>query len=115
MIERSGDPKSRTIPRIVGSLTNHVARIRTVQRLDSEGEPSKEAASRLEMHPFYVQKLYAQSRNFSSEELRRVTVRLALLDHALKGGSRLPPELELERALVEITRASTREPATAPA
>jgi len=104
MIERSGDPKSRTIPRIVGSLTNHVARIRTVQRLDSEGVPSKEAASRLKMHPFYVQKLYAQARNYSPDELNDVTVRLAALDHALKGGSRLAPELELERALVEITR-----------
>jgi len=32
-----------------------------------------------------------------------VTVRLARLDHALKGGSHLSPELELERALIEIT------------
>jgi DNA polymerase III subunit delta len=103
MIERSGDPKSRTIPRIVGSLTNHVARIRTVQRLDAEGVPSKEAASRLKMHPFYVQKLYAQARNYSPDELSDVTVRLAALDHALKGGSRLANDLELERALVEVT------------
>jgi len=103
MIERSGDPKSRTIPRIVGSLTNHVARIRTVQRLDSEGVPSKEAASRLKMHPFYVQKLYAQARNYSPDELNDVTVRLAALDHALKGGSRLANDVELERALVEVT------------
>jgi DNA polymerase-3 subunit delta len=103
MIERSGDPRSRTIPRIVGSLTNHVARIRTVQRLDAEGVPSKEAASRLKMHPFYVQKLYAQARNYSPDELSDVTVRLAELDHALKGGSRLANDLELERALVEVT------------
>lgn len=104
MIERSGDPRSRTIPRIVGSLTNHVARIRTVQRLDAEGVPSKEAASRLKMHPFYVQKLYAQARNYSPDELNGVTVRLAELDHALKGGSRLASDLELERALVEVTQ-----------
>jgi DNA polymerase III subunit delta len=104
MIERSGDPKSRTIPRIVGSLTNHVGRIRSVQRLDAEGVPSKEAASRLKMHPFYVQKLYAQSRNYSPDELNSVTVRLAQLDHALKGGSRLANDLELERALVEVTQ-----------
>ena len=53
-------------------------------------------------HPFYVQKLFAQARNFTPEELRDATVRLAELDHALKGGSRLSGELELERALVEI-------------
>jgi DNA polymerase-3 subunit delta len=104
MIERSGDPKSRTIPRIAGSLTNHVSRIRKIQKLEAQGVPSKEAASQLKMHPFYVQKLYAQARNYSTDELNGVTVRLAALDHALKGGSRLSNDLELERALVEVTQ-----------
>jgi DNA polymerase-3 subunit delta len=114
LLERSGDPRSRTIPRVSSIVTSHVARIRACQALDAEGLSAKEAAGRLRQHPFYVQKLYAQSRNFSPEELRRVTVRLARLDHALKGGSRLPPELELERALVEITtRSDAREPAAA--
>ena len=36
-------------------------------------------------------------------ELDDALIRLAELDHALKGGSRLAGELELERALVEIT------------
>jgi DNA polymerase-3 subunit delta len=52
MLERTGDPRSKTIPRVVGSLTNHVARIRTCQILEAEGVPSKEAAARLTMHPF---------------------------------------------------------------
>ena len=104
MLERSGEPRSRTIPRVVGSLTNHVARIRTIQHLDTEGVAPKEAATRLKMHPFYVQKLYAQARNYSEEELQDVTVRLAALDHAVKGGSRLPNDLELERALVDVTQ-----------
>ena len=105
LLERTGDPRSRTIPRVVGILTSHVARVRACQALESAGLSSKEAAAKLKLHPFYVQKLYAQARNFSPEELRRVTVRLAQLDHALKGGSRLAPDLELERAFVEITRA----------
>ncbi|HEX6762430.1 MAG TPA: DNA polymerase III subunit delta [Gaiellaceae bacterium] len=104
MLERTGDPRSRTIPRVVSALTNHVGRLRAVQRLDQEGVEAKEAASRLKLHPFYVRKLYGQSRNFSVEELRGTTVRLAELDHALKGGSRLANDLELERALVEITQ-----------
>ncbi|MBV8081115.1 MAG: DNA polymerase III subunit delta [Actinobacteria bacterium] len=104
MLERSCDPRSRTIPRIAGVLTSHVARIRSCQALEAEGLSAKDAAARLKQHPFYVQKLYAQARNYSREELRRVTTRLADLDHALKGGSRLAPDLELERALVDVTQ-----------
>jgi len=106
LLERSGDPRSRTIPRIAGILTSHVARIRSCQALEAEGLTAKDAAARLRQHPFYVQKLYAQARNYSGEELRRATVRLAQLDHALKGGSRLAPDLELERALIELTQAA---------
>jgi DNA polymerase III delta subunit len=63
-----------------------------------------EAAPLLGMrHHFPAQKLMAQVRNYSSEELDAALMRLAELDHALKGGSRLANELELERALVEIT------------
>ena len=111
MLERTGDPRSRTIPRVVGALTNHVGRLHAVQRLDAAGVEAKEAASRLKLHPFYVRKLYGQARNYNGEELRNATVRLAKLDHALKGGSRLPNDLELERALVEITQLEITQPA----
>src|SRR5439155_424581 len=104
MLERSGDPHSRTIPRLLGVLGNHVSSIQECQTLEASGVSAKDAAVRLKRNPYYVGKLYAQARNFSPDELRQVTVRLADLDHALKGGSRLAPELELERALVEITR-----------
>jgi len=104
MLERSGDPYSKTIPRLLGVLGSHVSRIRECQALEASGVSAKDAAVRLKRNPYYVGKLYAQARNFSPEELREVTVRLADLDHALKGGSRLAPELELERALVEVTR-----------
>jgi DNA polymerase-3 subunit delta len=104
MLERSGDPYSKTIPRLLGVLGSHVSRIRECQALEAGGVSAKDAAVRLKRNPYYVGKLYAQARNFSPEELSEVTVRLADLDHALKGGSRLAPELELERALVEVTR-----------
>jgi DNA polymerase-3 subunit delta len=103
MLDRTGDPVSRTLPRLVGSLTNHVRRARAVQRLEEQGLSSGEAASRLGLKPYPAQKLYAQVRNFSPAELDGALVRLADLDHALKGGSRLASELELERTLVEIT------------
>jgi DNA polymerase-3 subunit delta len=103
LLERSGDPHAKTIPRVVGTLTNHLTRIQNCQQLESEGVSAKDAAARLRQHPYYVGKLYAQARNFTADELRDATVRLASLDHALKGGSRLAPELELERALIDVT------------
>ena len=87
-----------------GILDGHVARVRACQALEAQGSSAKDAAVTLKLHPFYVEKLFAQARNFTADELRDATVRLAELDHALKGGSRLPGELELERALIEITR-----------
>jgi DNA polymerase-3 subunit delta len=104
MLDRTGDPVARTIPRLVGSLTNHVRRARAAQRLESKGLSSAEAASQLGMKPYPAQKLFAQVRNYSTAELDAALIRLARLDHALKGGSRLANELELERALVEITQ-----------
>ena len=104
MLERSGDPRSKTIPRLLGILGSHVSRIQECQGLEASGVSAKDAAVRMKRNPYYVGKLYAQGRNYSPDELRDVTVRLAELDHALKGGSRLAPELELERALIEITR-----------
>jgi DNA polymerase III delta subunit len=56
------------------------------------------------MHPFVAEKAFAQAANFSVEELNDALVRLAELDARAKGGSRLPADLELERALVDVTR-----------
>ena len=104
LLERSPDPVSRAVPALVGLLVGHVGRVRTVQALVEEGLAPREIASRLKRHPFYVEKLVAQARNYTVDELRDAVVRLAALDHAVKGGSRLAVDLELERALVDITR-----------
>jgi len=104
MLDRTGDPISRTIPRLVGSLTRHLQRARAAHRLDEQGLSPQEAAAQLGIKPFPAQKLFGQMRNFSGAELDDALIRLAELDHALKGGSRLANELELERALVDITQ-----------
>jgi DNA polymerase III subunit delta len=104
LLERSGDSVSRTVSSLIGLLVSHVGRVRDCQLLADEGLSSREAASRMKRHPFYVEKLFAQSRNYGPDELREAVVRLAELDHAVKGGSRLAVELELERALIDITR-----------
>jgi DNA polymerase-3 subunit delta len=104
IIERSGDPVSRTVPGLIGMLVGHVGRVRDCQLFAEEGLSAREAAARLKRHPFYVEKLYAQARNYDPDELRQAVVRLAALDNAVKGGSRLAVDLELERALIDITR-----------
>ena len=103
LLERSPDPPSRSVPAVVGLLVGHVGRVRSVQALLEEGFGAREIASRLKRHPFYVEKLVAQARNYTVDELRDALVSLAALDHAIKGGSRLAVDLELERALVAIT------------
>ncbi len=104
IMERSHRPRSGELMRIIASLVNHVGRVRRCQRLADEGLRAREAAPRLKMHPFAAEKAFAQAANFSAEELGDALVRLAELDAAAKGGSRLPADLELERALVDVTR-----------
>jgi DNA polymerase-3 subunit delta len=93
--------------RLSSQLASHVGRVAQCQRWIAEGVSSRDAASKMRRAPYYVQKLYSQAGNFSSDELRGMTVRLADLDHALKGGSRLPSDLELERAVADITFAES--------
>ena len=104
LLDRSHRTRSGELLRIVASLSGHVGRVRKISRLSDEGVRSSEIASRLKMHPYVAEKAAKQARNFSPEELGQATVRLAVLDAGAKGGSRLPPELQLERTLVEITR-----------
>jgi DNA polymerase-3 subunit delta len=104
IVERSGDATRDVLLRVTGLMTAHVGRVRDCRRLDSEGVPPAAAAERLKRNRFYVQKLYEQAGNFSEEELDEAIVRLAQLDLALKGGSKLPGELEFTRALLDVTR-----------
>jgi DNA polymerase III subunit delta len=104
IIERSGDATRDVLLRTAGLMTSHVGRVRECRRLDAEGVPPATAAERLKRNRYYVQKLYEQAGNFSEDELDEAIVRLARLDHALKGGSKLPGELEFTRALIDVAR-----------
>jgi DNA polymerase III subunit delta len=108
IMERSHRPRSGELMRMIGSMAGHVGRVRRCQRLADQGIRAKDAAGRLKMHPYAAEKAFAQAANFSSEELGYAIVRLSELDAASKGGSRLPVDLELERALVDITRRHDR-------
>lgn len=100
--EREASPRRDVAPRLVGALGRHLVRLQECSRLLAEGHSSSEIASRLKRHPYYVQKLVRQAEAFGDDDLRDAAVRLAELDHALKGGSRLAADLEVERALVDL-------------
>jgi DNA polymerase-3 subunit delta len=104
LLERTHRTRSGELLRIVASLVGHVGRVRRAQRLAEEGVRARDAAGRLKMHPFAAEKAFGQAANFSAEELDAAIVRLAELDAAAKGGSRMPAELALDRALVDVTR-----------
>jgi DNA polymerase III subunit delta len=100
------EPKARrdVAPRLSGALGGHAGHLRSLKRLAAEGVKPKEAAERLRLHPFRAQKLAGQAEGFSDEDLDDAVVRLAKLDGALKGQSRLAPDLELQRTLVDLMR-----------
>jgi DNA polymerase III subunit delta len=104
IMERSHRPRSGELMRIIASLVGHVGRVRRCQRLADQGVRPRDAAGRLKMHPFAAEKAFGQAANFSAEELGYAIVRLSELDAAAKGGSRMPADLELERALIDVTR-----------
>jgi DNA polymerase-3 subunit delta len=86
-------------------LAAQVGLVRAVQALADEGLGAREIAGRLKKHEFRCRKALGHAERYSRDELDAAIVRLAELDAALKGASRVSNELELERALLEITAA----------
>jgi DNA polymerase-3 subunit delta len=104
VMERELELHPRELPRLAAQLGGHLRKVSAMKRLLEEGMPTKDAATKLGMKPYPAQKLAKQAEGFSVDELRDATVRLARLDHALKGGSRLAPELELQLAITDLSR-----------
>ncbi|HEY4620170.1 MAG TPA: DNA polymerase III subunit delta [Gaiellaceae bacterium] len=103
IFERDTKTRRDVASRLSAALGSHLGRLRTVKRLAADGVRPRDAAGQLRMHPFYAEKLFTQAESFSPEELHSSVVRLAELDGALKGQSRLAPDLEVQRALVDLT------------
>ena len=102
ILGRSDKPRRDTAPRLAAALNGHLTQMRRMKRLAADGVPAREAAVALKLHPFRGEKIYRQAEAFSDAELASATVRLAELDLALKGGSRLAADVELVRALIDI-------------
>lgn len=90
---------------IAMALASYVGKVRGAHVLGAEGLGSGEVAKRLKMKDYPARKALQHAKNYTLDELDQALVRLAELDAALKGASRLSAELELERALVEVTAA----------
>jgi|SRR5262245_6267635 len=85
-------------------LASHVGRVRAAQALAEEGLGAREIAARLKIKEFPARKALQHAERYSRAELDAALVRLAELDAAIKGASRLSSELELLRALIDVTR-----------
>jgi DNA polymerase III subunit delta len=85
-------------------LAAHVGLVRSVQLLAAEDLPTREIAKRLNLHEFRVKKALGHAKHYADNELDAAVVRLAALDAAIKGASRLSGELVLTRTLIEVTK-----------
>jgi DNA polymerase-3 subunit delta len=98
-VERGDD-----VLRVAAIFANHVRRVRQALLVMEGGGSPKDVQKQLGLRsPYQAQSLCRQARAFSETELARAVIRLAELDEAVKGGSRLDPRLELELALAEIS------------
>lgn len=103
IFDRSDRPRRDEAARLAATLGGHAARLTAARRLRDAGVRSADALAQLGTRSaYYADKLYKQSEEFSTDELGLATVRLAELDLALKGDSRLAPDLELQRALLDL-------------
>jgi DNA polymerase-3 subunit delta len=91
------------VGRLISQLAAHVRKVHRAAVILDEGGSQSDVARDLNLKPFPASKLVGQARSFARDELGRAVVRLADLDLAVKGGSRLDARFELELALAEIT------------
>ena len=101
------DPKaSRDVSaRLSARFGGQVLAVARAKRLKEAGVAASAAQKPLGLrHDWQVRRAYAQAESFSETELDHAVVRMSELDLALKGKSRLAPDLELQRALVDLSR-----------
>jgi DNA polymerase III subunit delta len=105
-LDRSPRPRRDEAAALSARLAAHLAKLTRMKALLESGLSPKEAAGKLGMKDFPGQKLARQADGFSTEELGDATIRLARLDHAVKGGSKLAPDLELQLAAADVSSPS---------
>lgn len=84
----------------------HLVRLSRMKALLEAGASVDEAGAKLGLKPYPAKQLAKQTQAFTAGELRGGVVRFATLDHALKGGSKLAPDLEVQLAVADVARES---------
>ena len=99
-------PRQRTAEAAAFSfrLGQHLARLSRMKTLLEAGVAPEEGGKSLGLKPYPAKQLAKQAEALSPEELHDGVVRFARLDYALKGGSRLAPDLELQLAVTDVAR-----------
>ena len=99
-------PRTRTseAAAFAARMGQHLIRLSRMKTMLEAGKSVDEAGSKLGLKPYPARQLAKQAQAFSAEELREGVVRFARLDHALKGGSKLAPDLELQLAVADVAR-----------
>lgn len=101
--ERTGRRQASEPFELLARLAGHIGSVLRVHGLLEDDLGAREVATRLGLHEFAARKQAGQAGNFTRIELSDALVRMADLDFRIKGGSRVDPELELERAIVDVT------------
>ena len=99
-VEESGEEPFLQALRVAGQA----AKVRGARRILDAGGTTRDIAQELGLKDYPARKAAQFSENYTSDELDQVAVRLARLDFDLKGGTPLSGALQLERAILEITR-----------
>ena len=72
--------------KILGLLAFHVRRLWQIKDMADAGKDARDAAEALKIHSFIAERLFRQSKSFSSEQLKHTMLELANADKALKSG-----------------------------
>ena len=103
IMERDAKTRRDVAPRLAARFGGQVLSVARARRLKDAGTGLAEAQKALGLRfDWQARRAFEQAGRFEQSELDGAVVRLAELDLALKGGSRLTPDLELQRALVDL-------------
>ena len=90
--------------KIVHMIRRQFRLLARAKALFEEGAPRPEVASALKVPPFVARKLEEQSGKMDEEDLERALALISDLERGLKGGSELSDELQVELAVMGLSR-----------
>jgi DNA polymerase-3 subunit delta len=90
---------------LLGAFSVKMRQLARAARLQTQGTPLGDAMAKAEVKPFARQAAEQQMRHLGRRRLDRLYDMLLEADQGMKGGSQLPPQLLMERLVVQLARA----------